>query len=73
MFLQTYRLDLDPAKNNYTFVGWDGGVDSQNPFSVIEGVRVSRRHCGEKQTLADVGVYRTLIYNTLWALLPVPM
>ena len=53
MFLETCRPDLDPAKNNYTFVGWDGGVDSQNPFSVIEGVKVSQRRCGVKHLLTS--------------------
>ncbi|KAI0718407.1 family S53 protease-like protein [Cerioporus squamosus] len=36
-FLEKYRTDVDASKTNYTFVGWDGGVDSQNPFAVVEG------------------------------------
>ncbi|KAI0718416.1 subtilisin-like protein [Cerioporus squamosus] len=31
------RTDVDASKTNYTFVGWDGGVDSQNPYAVAEG------------------------------------
>ncbi|RPD65197.1 family S53 protease-like protein [Lentinus tigrinus ALCF2SS1-7] len=36
-FLERYRTDIDASKTNYTFVGWDGGKDVPNPYSVIEG------------------------------------
>ncbi|RDX46449.1 family S53 protease-like protein [Lentinus brumalis] len=36
-FLENYRTDVDASKTNYTFVGWDGGVDTQNPFATAEG------------------------------------
>ncbi len=38
IFLQTYRPDMDPD-TNYTFVGFDGGVDDPTAPSVSEGVR----------------------------------
>ncbi|TFK81104.1 family S53 protease-like protein [Polyporus arcularius HHB13444] len=36
IFLQTYRPDMDPD-TNYTFVGFDGGVDDPTAPSVSEG------------------------------------
>ncbi|KAI0696063.1 family S53 protease-like protein [Cerioporus squamosus] len=36
VFLQTYRPDMDPD-TNYTFVGFDGGVDDPTAPSVSEG------------------------------------
>ena len=37
-FLETYRPDIDP-NTNYTFVGFDGGVNDPTAPSVSEGVR----------------------------------